>query len=72
VDRRLARQYRDRWQAVADFEAHERRKESMELRWRQLNAIYRMGLGMGLVGAGEDESEREVWRRWALLKRGKA
>jgi hypothetical protein len=48
MDRQLAKQFRDRWQAVAAVELEEQRAASVGLRWKQLNAIWQLALGMGL------------------------
>lgn len=63
------REYRGRWQAVAAREAEERRQESIYLRWRQLNAILCLAMGLGWTLTGRDEEGvTQVRRRWALLK----
>jgi hypothetical protein len=58
--------YRDRWQAVAEIEKQEMRSASTELRWRQLNAIVGLGIGLGIFKA--DPSEEEIYILWARLK----
>lgn len=61
---------RDRWKAVEEIERQELRAMSMETRLKQIVAI--LGLGMGLGFSFEpDESELEVFKRWAKLKEGK-
>ena len=61
---------RDRWKAVEEIERQELRAMSMETRLNQIIAIW--GLGMGLGFSFEpDESEFEVFNRWAKLKEGK-
>ena len=62
-----AKEYRDRWHAVAAIELQEQRSASVALRWQQLNAIWRLAKGLGL-SLESDESERVVWERWAKLK----
>ena len=54
-----AREYRDRWRAVAAIELQEQRSASMALRWQQLNAIWYLAKGLGL-SLETDESERVV------------
>ncbi len=66
----LAKQFRDRWQAVAAVELEEQRAASVGLRWKQLNAIWQLALGMGLRPE-PDETESLVRERWARLKRGR-
>lgn len=58
--------YRARWQAVAEIELKELRSTSIELRWRQLNSVIGLAIGLGIMKA--DESEGEVYQRWAKLK----
>jgi hypothetical protein len=68
MDPQQAREYRDRWQEVAAIEAAEQRAASIELRWRQLNAILQMAMDLGLPLDRRQEGEEEVWLRWARLK----
>jgi hypothetical protein len=63
-----ARAFRDRWQAVATVEAEERRNASLALRWRQMNALYGLGVGLGLVSPSPGMQDWTVWERWARLK----
>ncbi len=70
MDAELARQFRDRWQAVAEVEATERRRATVEGRWRQLNAIMKMALDLGLDLTAQSEDDHVVWERWARLKEG--
>ncbi len=58
--------YIARWQAVAEIEQRELQTASLELRWRQLNAVIGMALGLGIFNS--DESEAEIHQRWANLK----
>ncbi len=64
-----AKEFRERWQAVAAIEAEERRAASIALRRQQTNAIFRPAKGLGLSPAEGDSAEIEaVRRRWTLLK----
>jgi hypothetical protein len=69
IDPELTKQFRDRWQAVAAVEAEEQRAASIELRWKQLNALWQLAVGLGLRPE-PDETENQVRERWARLKRG--
>jgi len=63
-----AREFRERWQAVAAIEAKEQEESSIALRWQQTNAILCLAMGLGLP-LEEDGAEIEVVRRrWARLK----
>jgi len=69
VNDREAKEFRERWLAVAAIEAEEQRAAPIALRWQQTNAIFRLAVGLGLPLAEEDNAEIEaVRRRWALLK----
>ena len=69
VNSQLAREFRERWQAVEAVEVEEQRAASIALRWQQMNAILRLAMGLGLPLTKEDNTEIEaVRRRWALLK----
>ena len=69
LDLQLAKQFRDRWQAVAAIEDQEQRAASISLRWKQLNAIWQLARGLGLQSE-PDEMDSLVRERWARLKRG--
>ena len=58
--------YRDRWRAVEEVERQEQREASIELKWKQLNSILRLAIGLGIFKA--DPSEVEVYQRWAKIK----
>lgn len=68
MDKQLAMAFKNRWKAVEAFEIEERRVATMELRWRQLNAIYELGHSLGLLDIYEDRGEEEVRLRWSKLK----
>ena len=65
-----SKMYRERWKAVEEFEREELRSLSMEARLRQMITIWRMGVGLGF-SFEPDDSEMEVFARWAKLKEGK-
>jgi hypothetical protein len=62
--------YRERWKAVEEFERRELRLLSMEMRLQQMITIWRMAVGLGF-SFEPDNSELEVFTRWAKLKEGK-
>lgn len=64
MDPNVVREYRARWQAVAEVEAAEQRAAAVEERWAGLNAILRMAIAMGLDLRARDEDEAAVWERW--------
>ena len=59
--------YKDRWKAVEAIEQQELRAMTPEEHWRKLNAIARFAIEMGM-GNKQDDSEMEVFLRWAELK----
>lgn len=62
--------YRERWKAVEEFEREELRSLSMETRLQQMITIWRMAVGLGF-SFETDNSETDVFARWAKLKEGK-
>ncbi len=68
MDAQLAREFRERWQAVEVVEAEEERAASLEMRWVQLNAIWRMARELRLPLTNTDRQEEAVRRRWLRLK----
>jgi hypothetical protein len=58
--------YQARWKAVDAIQKQEQRTASLELRWRQLNAIF--AIAKALDWLQPDPSEAEVHQRWAMLK----
>jgi hypothetical protein len=70
MDANLAREYRDRWQAVLEVEEAEQKRATVEDRWRKLNAVRQMAVTLGLDLRSQDEDEAIVWQRWARLKAG--
>ena len=59
--------YKDRWQAVEEIERQELRAMTVMEHWQKLNAIVRFVLETGME-IKADDSETEVFRRWAKLK----
>jgi hypothetical protein len=72
MDPILVREYRARWQAVAEVEEAEQRQAVVEDRWAKLNAILQMAITLGLDLRAQNEDEEVVWQRWARLKAGSA
>ena len=70
LDPILVREYRARWQAVAEVEEAERQQATLEERWAMLNAIVRMAVALGVDLGAEREDEALDWQRWARLKAG--
>lgn len=68
LDKKLAREFRDRWKAVEAVEAEEQKAASMELRWQQLNSILRTAIGLGLPVTKSTEDEIIVYQRWVKLR----
>jgi hypothetical protein len=62
------RAYRQRWTAIEAVEEEEARTASYELRFRQLNALYRLGCELGILPL-QDREEEVVRQRWIFLKK---
>jgi len=62
--------YRDRWKQIAEVERQEQRAASMDLRWRQTNAILAIAWGLGLAFDRQGVDEAIVRQRWEKLKGG--
>ncbi len=62
--------YKERWKAVEEIERQELRQLSVEDRWQQINWLWGMGMALGF-SFEPDESELEIYERWAKLKEGK-
>ncbi|HDP99809.1 MAG TPA: hypothetical protein ENN22_11590 [bacterium] len=67
-NKKLIKQFRDRWQAVAAIEANEEKSASVTLRWQQLNAILNMARGLGLPITEDNDDDEIVYQRWSKLK----
>ena len=66
MNSQMAREFRERWQAVAVAEATEQREVSIALRWQQTNAIFRLAMGLGFPLAEENSEEiEELLDAWA-------
>ena len=61
------RLYKTRWIAVEDIKRQELRVMTLELHWQKLNASTRFTIEMGMEKE-QDDSEMEVFLRWAELK----
>lgn len=59
--------YKERWKAVEEIERQELRAMTLDEHWRKLNAIVRFAIEMGMK-PDEDDSEMEVYLRWAKIK----
>lgn len=68
MDAKLVREYRKRYEAVAQIEAAERRAATIEERWEKLNALVRMAVALGVDIRAESPDDAVVWERWARLK----
>jgi len=59
--------YKERWKAVEEIERQELRAMTLDEHWRKLNAIVRFAIEMGMK-PDEDDSEMEIYLRWAKIK----
>jgi hypothetical protein len=85
VDKQLAKEFRERWpryiaprraictrgwQAVAAVEVEEQRSASIAFKLKQLDAILRLAIGLGLPLEKSEEEIAIVRQRWMKLKEG--
>jgi hypothetical protein len=61
------KRYRERWKAVEEIERQELRAMPIEKHWKQINHLIRFAIENGLT-RGEDNSEMDVFLRWAKLR----
>jgi hypothetical protein len=69
LDKHLVQEYRERWRAIEAIDLAEQRGSSVSWRLQQMDAIYRLAVGLKLTGRELSEEHTAVYRRWALLKR---
>ncbi|MBI5565841.1 MAG: hypothetical protein HY870_13175 [Chloroflexi bacterium] len=68
MDSRLIREYRARYQAVAEIEIEEQRSATIVERWQQLIALWRLAAELNLPESNRTTDESAVFQRWARLK----
>ncbi len=69
MDKHLARAYRERWRAVEAIDSRELRRSPVGWRLQQMDAIYRLAVGLRLPGKASSDGKAAVYERWARLKR---
>lgn len=69
MDKRLVRAYRERWRAVEAVDSAEQRRSPVGWRLQQMDAIYRLAVGLRLPGNVSSDGKAAVYERWAWLKR---
>lgn len=68
MNHRQAKEFRARWQVVKDVEAEEQKTASIASRLQQMNAVFKVGRGLGLLRTEDDAEIEAVRRRWVRLK----
>ncbi len=71
MTKKEAREYRNRWRRVNQVIADELRHTPPDVKFKKMNAAYRIAAGLGLLPrmkALKQKSEREVRQRWLQLK----
>jgi len=68
LTKREAEAFRDRWERVNAREADELRYTSLEVKWRQFNALLLWAQRLGWEPALA-EGEADVRQRWARLRK---
>jgi hypothetical protein len=72
MTKKEARDYMNRWRLVNKALAEELRRTPMEVKFQQMDAAYRMAVGLGFLQkmkAVKQDTEDEVRRRWLRLKK---
>ncbi len=67
MDPKRAREYRDRWQAVAEIEAAERRSTTMAERLREADRLVAFARAEQVDVSSHDRDEEQARQRWAKL-----
>ena len=68
MDKHLAREYRERWRAVEAVDSIEQRRSPIGWRLQQMDALYRLAVGLQLPGKDSSAEKAAVYERWASLK----
>lgn len=68
MDAMEMQEYRSRWRAVVAIEREEQQIASVDFRWRQLNSLLNMAVGLGLLGGAKPSEVERIRQRWNLLK----
>jgi len=71
ITKKDARAYLNRWRLVDEALAAALRQTPMKEKLHQMDACYRMAVGLGLIRkltAAKRKNEKEVSRRWRRLK----
>jgi hypothetical protein len=66
MDKKLLREYQERYRVVAELEMKERQAATLTERWEQLNALFNLASGLAIRSVADDDDT--VRRRWAQLK----
>ncbi|GIW53800.1 MAG: hypothetical protein KatS3mg082_0204 [Nitrospiraceae bacterium] len=71
ITKKEARDYVKRWRLVNKALEEELRRTPIEVKFQQMDAAYRMAVGLGFLPrmkAEKRKTEHEVRRRWLRLK----
>ncbi len=67
MDKKLLREYRERYRIVAEVELQEQQAATIAERWQQLNALWNLASGLGIHSTTDDDVDI-VRHRWVQLK----
>ena len=67
IDQETFDAYQKRWEAVADLKRMEQQRETIEERWRKLNALLRMAAALDLQAVVDQQQEELARQRWNRL-----
>lgn len=62
-----AKAYLSRWKVIERLQQEESRQTTIRDRWKQLNAIRRRAVRLG-ISRSTDDGEMEVFSRWSLIR----
>lgn len=68
-DYSLFKEFEKKWEEVELFEKKELQRLSIEEKFRQVESLIRIGMGLGLDFSGDKEIHN-VRSRWLFLKKG--
>ncbi len=66
MDKKLLREYRERYHIVAEMELQEQQAATVAERWQQLNALWNLASGLKIRSTADDVAI--VRHRWVQLK----
>lgn len=60
--------YRQRWEAIEQQERLELKASTIDMRWKQVNAIWGLAKALGIEVPSDERGEEIIRKRWAKLR----